>query len=84
MDFQTLPEICDYMASFIIGENQKILEPTPGQGNLVRALENYGTVIAPEDFFSLTEDRYDWVVANPPIYTNEGWISNLTQVPRSE
>lgn len=67
MDFQTLPEICDYMAAFVSGENLSILEPTPGEGNLVRALKNYGNVVAPKDFFFLPSARYDWVVANPPF-----------------
>jgi len=67
MDFQTLPEICDYMASFVSGENQTILEPTPGEGNLVSALKKRGNVVSPADFFSLPCGRYDWIVANPPF-----------------
>jgi type I restriction-modification system DNA methylase subunit len=55
------------MANFVTGENPSILEPTPGEGNLVRSLEKKGTVTAPQNIFSLPETSYDWVVANPPF-----------------
>jgi hypothetical protein len=37
MDFQTPDYICEYMASFLPDNAGRILEPTPGEGNLVRS-----------------------------------------------
>jgi len=72
MEFQTPPAVCDYMASFlpeiITGS---ILEPTPGEGNIVSALRkriSVGAIVAPERFEELSKDlRFDWVVMNPPF-----------------
>jgi len=57
------------MASFLPNNAGKILEPTPGAGNLVHALRDKGTIIAPQDFFKLdkTEHEFDWIVMNPPF-----------------
>ena len=72
MDFQTPKEVCIYMASFLPDRVGIILEPTKGEGNLVKVLNNKGTLIAPDDFFSLDKkSRFDYIVMNPPIYTNE-------------
>lgn len=49
-NFQTPDNVCQYMASFCAGNKGLILEPTPGKGKLVKALHEYGDVIAPEDF----------------------------------
>ena len=65
-NFQTLPHIFTYMASFV-ANGAYILEPTKGIGNLVKALELKGTVYAPRDFFSMPHQRFDWIVANPPF-----------------
>ena len=44
------------------------LEPTPGKGNLVRALTARGIVVtAPEDFRVLEDGEWDAVVMNPPF-----------------
>ena len=68
MDFQTPDYICEYMASFVPDNAGSILEPTAGEGNLVKALNKKGIITAPEDFFSLPENsRFDWIVSNPPF-----------------
>lgn len=68
MDFQTPESVCLYMASFLPNNAGSILEPTPGEGNLVRACQSKGIVTAPSDFFTLPEDsKYDWIVMNPPF-----------------
>lgn len=65
--FQTPEHICDYMASFLPENVGSILEPTPGKGKLVRALEPHGHVITPDDFYTMIENKFDWIVMNPPF-----------------
>lgn len=69
MDFQTPREVCAYMASLLPRDPGTILEPTPGEGNLVSELRKLGgRVFAPSDFFALSpRRRFDWVVMNPPF-----------------
>lgn len=66
-NFQTPDSICEYMCSFLPKNAGTILEPTAGKGNLVKVLEKYGTVIVPEDFYKLKENKFDWIVMNPPF-----------------
>ena len=66
--FQTPSEVCLYMVSLLPTGVQTVLEPTPGQGNLVKSLKEQGyKVHAPKYFFQLREKRYDAVVMNPPF-----------------
>jgi hypothetical protein len=66
-DFQTRPRECRLMAAMLPSGVETVLEPTPGQGNLVKALEEEGYhVIAPKDFWSVS-GRFDAVVMNPPF-----------------
>lgn len=74
MDFQTPSEVCDYMVSLMKSDNLKnhlkILEPTPGEGNLVNALRRltFNEVIAPDDFWNIDETEYfDYIIMNPPF-----------------
>ena len=56
------------MASFIPDNCGTILEPTPGIGNLVRAVRNKGLVIAPTNFEDIPEGaRCQWAIMNPPF-----------------
>jgi type I restriction-modification system DNA methylase subunit len=66
-EFQTPPELCRYMASLVPDRAKTILEPTPGDGNLVRELSNKFNVTAPEDFFQMERSVFDCVVTNPPF-----------------
>ena len=68
IDFQTPPVVAQYMASFLpLKGNPTILEPTPGAGNIVRAIK-HGKVIAPDRFENLPKNsRYDWAIMNPPF-----------------
>lgn len=66
-NFQTPNNICDYMSSYLPENAGKILEPTPGKGNLVLSLSKYGEVITPENFFELESDFFDYIVMNPPF-----------------
>lgn len=67
-EFQTPEWACAYMVSLIGSDVRTILEPTKGQGNLVRAAAAAGFVVtAPEDYFKMTRERFDCVLANPPF-----------------
>ena len=66
-NFQTPIDVCNYMASFLPINAGKILEPTPGKGNLVKSLQKYGEVIAPDNFDNIDNERFDWIVMNPPF-----------------
>jgi len=68
VEFQTPKVVADYMASFIPDNCGTILEPTPGIGNLVRAVRNKGLVIAPMNFEDIPDGaRYQWAIMNPPF-----------------
>ena len=76
-EFQTPPEICRYMASMVPEEAKRVLEPTPGLGNLVTALEDKGLeVTAPKDFFLLEKSKWDAVIMNPPFSTKSCIVKN--------
>lgn len=66
-NFQTPLNICNYMASFLPNNVGLILEPTAGKGNLVKALELHGKVFVPDNFYSMTENKFDYIVMNPPF-----------------
>lgn len=67
MQFQTKPDICEYMISLLPEWVHTVLEPTPGEGNIVNALSGY-RVTAPSDFWKVSQNaRFDAVVMNPPF-----------------
>lgn len=75
--FQTPAPVCEYMAGFIPEPWVRawdILEPTPGIGQLVSALESKGVVYAPKsDFWEWRakypqgQPHFDFIVMNPPF-----------------
>ena len=65
MEFQTREDVCRYMVSLLPDGACTVLEPTPGEGNLVRALEGY-EVTAPGEFWDVS-GWFDAVVMNPPF-----------------
>jgi type I restriction-modification system DNA methylase subunit len=65
--FQTPPNICQYMASFLPKNAGTILEPTAGKGRLLEALKPYGEVVAPSNFYEMEKQKFDWIVMNPPF-----------------
>jgi type I restriction-modification system DNA methylase subunit len=75
MDFQTPEDVALYMAMMIpVDRNQTILEPTPGMGNLVKAVEGRGIIITPDDFWQMKKRRFDYAIMNPPFTPMaEGW-----------
>ena len=68
-NFQTPLIVCDYMTSLLPKSPiNKVLEPTPGEGNLVKSLNqlNINQIIAPDNFFDIN-DIFDYIVMNPPF-----------------
>lgn len=72
MEFQTPEWVCGIMAKMIselIIFPETILEPTPGAGNLVKAIDRRypsSIIYTPVDFFKFDE-KVDCVVGNPPF-----------------
>jgi len=72
-EFQTPDWVCDLMVNMIpITDNPKvILEPTPGEGNLVRAIQRRFSqcrILAPNDIYLFhPKEKIDWTVSNPPF-----------------
>lgn len=67
-NFQTPVEVCKYMVSMVPDGVKRVLEPTPGIGNLVSVLESAGyEVEAPEDYFNYKKDAIECIVMNPPF-----------------
>lgn len=64
----------------LVPDNAKtILEPTPGHGNIVKALTKKGTynITAAEDFFLIdSTNRFDCIVMNPPFSSKHGFLEN--------
>lgn len=78
-DFQTPPEVAEYMAMMCpwVSGGTRVLEPTPGKGNIVNALKiAWGghRVIAPDNYFDLNKNqRFDCIVMNPPFSEKSMW-----------
>lgn len=69
-NFQTPSWLCDMMTELISGYPETILEPTPGDGNLVQSLKTKfprSTVDAPHTFEKWKRRRVDYIVSNPPF-----------------
>ena len=66
MDFQTPKDVTKYMCSMIPEEAITVLEPTPGEGNILCFLKDYD-VTAPDNFFELEKRKFDCIVMNPPF-----------------
>lgn len=66
--YQTPAPVCTFMAELVPDHVKTIFEPTPGEGNLVRALQKRGfEVTAPNEFQEIHPmNKFDAVVMNPP------------------
>lgn len=75
--FQTPEVVCNLMAGMVPKNCKYLLEPTPGQGNLVKALEDKGLLVfKPKgDYWRMKHTvKYDCAVMNPPFTpVVEGW-----------
>ena len=78
--YQTPSNVVSYMKSLIPEGVKTVLEPTPGMGNIVKALESDYDVCAPKDFFLLDpEMRFDCVVMNPPFSAPSAILENAPE-----
>ena len=78
-NFQTPVPVCNYMVEMVPNNAVKILEPTPGLGNIVKALEakNRYQIITADDFFLLDKnEKYDCIVGNPPFSSKSAFMDN--------
>ena len=71
-NYQTPDHVCKYMVGLIPIGCKKILEPTPGEGNLVKALMDagYGVKFPADDYWEMQvrpDHKIDCIVANPPF-----------------
>ncbi len=66
-NFQTEKWVCDIMVGLLPDGVSSVLEPTPGEGNLVRALQAHGyQVTAPSEFWNVS-GCFQAVCMNPPF-----------------
>ncbi len=66
INFQTPDWVCEEMLKLIPSGIKTILEPTPGAGNILKAINSHYLITAPDDFWTVT-GRFDAVVMNPPF-----------------
>lgn len=65
-EFQTPDFVARYIAAMIPSGTVTVLEPTPGEGNLLKHLTEFETT-APSNFFELEKSKYDCIIMNPPF-----------------
>lgn len=83
-NFQTPPEVCEYMVSMIPSQCVTVLEPTPGLGNLLRALKEKDRfqILAADDFFLVSnESKFDCIIMNPPFTHKSAFLQNAPDDP---
>ena len=86
-DFQTPHPVCQYMASLIPPSAKSILEPTAGEGNIVRAIKNEFNkrkdigyyITAPVDYFLFKKQPFDCIVMNPPFSSKFAFMQNAPE-----
>lgn len=82
-NFQTPTDVCDYMAKMVPQTANTILEPTPGLGNLVRAIKKHlpdHQLTAADDFFLISEkERFDCIIMNPPFSSKSCHMVNAPE-----
>jgi len=81
-NFQTPIAVCDYMASLVPNNAIKLLEPTPGLGNIVRSLSKIDRyqITAADDFFLLdNKSRFDCIIMNPPFSSKSADMRNAPE-----
>ncbi|MDD4637792.1 MAG: hypothetical protein PHV66_09340 [Bacteroidales bacterium] len=83
-NFQTPPEVCQYMVSMIPSQCVTVLEPTPGIGNLVHALkekDRFQISVADDFFLVSNESKFDCIIMNPPFTHKSAFMHNAPRDP---
>lgn len=81
-NFQTPIDKCRYMVDLLPEWVVTVLEPTPGLGNIVQALEekNKYEITAADDYFLIDKSkRYDAIVMNPPFSSKSADMTNAPE-----
>ena len=81
-NFQTPVPVCDYMVSLIPTHAVKVLEPTPGLGNIVESLkkENRFDIHTADDFFTHDKtEQYHTIIMNPPFSAKSAYMNNAPE-----
>jgi hypothetical protein len=74
-DFQTPPDVCDFMVSLLPAPTtgRRVLEPTPGADNLVAAITRAGNIaVYPQGEFTPEIVKGATQFAGPPV-----WVSSI-------
>lgn len=79
--YQTPAEVVRYMVNMLPADAIDILEPTPGNGNIVSELLKIDkNVYAPEDYFLLDKKlKFHAIVMNPPFSSKSLFIENAPE-----
>ncbi|HNP68192.1 MAG TPA: hypothetical protein PKH16_09830 [Aequorivita sp.] len=88
-NFQTPENVAAYMAHLVPDKAFSVLEPTPGTGNIVKALRNKGlNVLAAGDYFlereRILSRNWDAIIMNPPFSTKSAYLENAPEDFKSE
>lgn len=86
-NFQTPEFVCEYMVSLVDKSAKTFLEPTPGEGNIIRKISEHfpdSLVKAPwSDYFESRNDilskRYDQIIMNPPFSEKSFYCRQLPE-----
>lgn len=81
--YQTPGPVADYMASLLPKKVKTVLEPTPGAGNLLKAVYKVrnAAIVAPDDFYKVPKHlRFDAAIMNPPFTPMQEGFEFLTAV----
>lgn len=84
-NFQTPEFVCEYMVSLVDKSAKTFLEPTPGEGNIVKKIvEHFPESIIRTpwlDYFdsrdNILSKRYDQIIMNPPFSEKSFYCNNL-------
>ncbi len=81
-NFQTPGDVIKYMIKMIPLGTKIILEPAPGEGNIVKQLDigKYEMIHAPADFFLWEKRRVDCIIMNPPFSSKYANLENAKNV----
>lgn len=86
-NFQTPKFVCDYMVGLVDNSAKTFLEPTPGEGNILKSIIDrfpQSIITAPlSDYFQdrheILNKKYDQIIMNPPFSEKSFYCENLPE-----